>query len=241
MHQLQKYKHMKNKLLYIIFIFSFLLINSTVNSLSLRIKNVSVINNQGHVRISWEYTGTDDLEIFRDSTNLNSLMPLHTITNQNTISFVDLTAQAHIKPRLYKIQSALNPSLDATDIVTTFHLTYNYDSCLQQIQLNWKDATLFESEWEPTNFKVHIIENGNEQVIYISASNTEYIASNIQNNNAIELYNLKEDIGEQNNLAAIETAKRDELIEELLQWQKNIKAPIPTDPNPEYQVIENLN
>lgn len=62
--------------------------------------------------------------------------------------------------------------------------------------------------------------------------------SNIQNNNAVELYNLKDDIGEQNNLSTIETNKRDELLEELLQWQKNIKAPIPTDPNPEYQVIE---
>ena len=65
--------------------------------------------------------------------------------------------------------------------------------------------------------------------------------SNIHNNNAVELYNLKDDLGEQNNLSAIEIDKRDELLEELLRWQKNIKAPIPMDPNPEYQSVDNLN
>ncbi len=53
-------------------------------------------------------------------------------------------------------------------------------------------------------------------------------------NNSIELYNLKDDIGEQKNLAQINTGKRDELLEELMDWQKNIKAPIPTNPNLEY-------
>ena len=53
-------------------------------------------------------------------------------------------------------------------------------------------------------------------------------------NNAVELYNLKDDISEQNNLAQINTRKRDELLEELMDWQKNIEAPVPTNPNPDY-------
>ena len=57
---------------------------------------------------------------------------------------------------------------------------------------------------------------------------------NLSVNNAIELYNLKDDIAEQNNLAQIYPGKRDELLEELLDWQKNIRAPVPIDPNPEY-------
>ena len=57
----------------------------------------------------------------------------------------------------------------------------------------------------------------------------------VPENNAIELYNLKEDIGEANNLAAIETEKRDELLDELIQWQQNIDAPIPTEANAEYK------
>ncbi len=57
---------------------------------------------------------------------------------------------------------------------------------------------------------------------------------NLDGNNSIELYNLKDDIAEQNNLAQINTGKRDELLKELLEWQKNIKAPVPENPNPEY-------
>ena len=57
---------------------------------------------------------------------------------------------------------------------------------------------------------------------------------NLDENNSIELYNLKDDIAEQNNLAQINTRKRDELLKELIDWQKNLKAPVPTNPNPEY-------
>jgi arylsulfatase A-like enzyme len=49
-------------------------------------------------------------------------------------------------------------------------------------------------------------------------------------NNAIELYNLKDDISEQHNLALKEPEIRDRLLDELLAWQKNIGAPIPKEP-----------
>jgi len=58
---------------------------------------------------------------------------------------------------------------------------------------------------------------------------------NIRINNSIELYNLKEDIGELNNLANMNTEKRDELLEELLNWQNDIGAPIPDEANPEFE------
>ncbi len=49
-----------------------------------------------------------------------------------------------------------------------------------------------------------------------------------------ELYNLATDILETNNLADINTAKRDELIADLHAWQQATNAPIPTNPNPDY-------
>ncbi|MCF3109193.1 sulfatase [Niabella sp. CC-SYL272] len=49
----------------------------------------------------------------------------------------------------------------------------------------------------------------------------------IDHNNAIELYNLKADEGERNNLASGNKAKRDELLKDLLQWLKQTKAPLP--------------
>lgn len=56
----------------------------------------------------------------------------------------------------------------------------------------------------------------------------------LANNHAIELYNLKDDIGEHHNLAAENISKRDELLADLLAWHKSVKAPIPIQPNPEY-------
>jgi len=50
----------------------------------------------------------------------------------------------------------------------------------------------------------------------------------------LELYNLKDDIGEQNNLAQ-ETPKKTKQLHKLLKnWRKSIKAPVPTELNPQY-------
>lgn len=62
----------------------------------------------------------------------------------------------------------------------------------------------------------------------------------IENNNAIELYNLVDDPGEEDNLANLETAIRDELLNDLLDWQRNISAPVASKANPEYQTSEIL-
>jgi len=56
----------------------------------------------------------------------------------------------------------------------------------------------------------------------------------------LELYNLKDDLGEKNNLAAAQPAKVKELHEKLLAWRKQIGAPMPrpntaTDPAPAKQ------
>ena len=58
---------------------------------------------------------------------------------------------------------------------------------------------------------------------------------NIEKNNSVELYNLKNDIGETNNLCNVEVEKRNELLHDLLMWQKETEAPIPTEANPEFK------
>lgn len=60
---------------------------------------------------------------------------------------------------------------------------------------------------------------------------------NLSKNNAVELYDLRSDLGERNNLASQETAKRDELLDELLEWINDVKAPLPSARNPEYNEI----
>ena len=53
-------------------------------------------------------------------------------------------------------------------------------------------------------------------------------------NNDLELYNLKEDIGERNNLAKSNPDKTNELLNLLTKWRKNTHAPVPTKLNPEF-------
>jgi arylsulfatase A-like enzyme len=53
-------------------------------------------------------------------------------------------------------------------------------------------------------------------------------------NNAVELYHLGDDIGERNNLAQQNPAKRDELLDDLLAWMRSTGAKLPAEPNPGY-------
>ena len=48
----------------------------------------------------------------------------------------------------------------------------------------------------------------------------------------VELYNLKDDLGEQNNLASSNGKQRDSLLEELEAWRLSVKAERMT-PNPD--------
>jgi len=50
----------------------------------------------------------------------------------------------------------------------------------------------------------------------------------------LELYNLKDDIGEQNNLVDTMPEKAAELHQLMLAWREKVNAPIPTELNPEY-------
>jgi len=75
---------------------------------------------------------------------------------------------------------------------------------------NWK-LLLFYEEW--------ILNGGREK---------------LNSNNAVELYNLSDDLGETINLANENTAKRDELLDDLLNWIKETDAPVPEEANQEY-------
>jgi len=52
--------------------------------------------------------------------------------------------------------------------------------------------------------------------------------------NTLELYHLKNDLGEKNNLAQKMPEKTQELHQALRTWRKEVKAPVPTEKNPRY-------
>lgn len=51
----------------------------------------------------------------------------------------------------------------------------------------------------------------------------------------VELYHLNQDLSEQKNLANTQTDQRDALLKKLHDWRKQIKAPVPTEPNPKFK------
>jgi arylsulfatase A-like enzyme len=53
-------------------------------------------------------------------------------------------------------------------------------------------------------------------------------------NGKIELYSLKDDLGEKNNLAEVMPGKAEELHRILIEWRKSVNAPVPTEKNPDY-------
>ncbi len=50
----------------------------------------------------------------------------------------------------------------------------------------------------------------------------------------LELYNLRDDMGENHNLAQSNSSKANELHQKLIQWREKIGAPVPRDPNPRF-------
>lgn len=53
----------------------------------------------------------------------------------------------------------------------------------------------------------------------------------------LELYNLKEDLGERNNLVEKNPEKTEELVNLLEKWRKDVNAPVPRELNPEYDPV----
>ncbi|MEM9704194.1 MAG: sulfatase-like hydrolase/transferase, partial [Planctomycetota bacterium] len=53
---------------------------------------------------------------------------------------------------------------------------------------------------------------------------------------AVELYHLRDDLGERRDLSRTEPEKREELLDDLLAWFVSVDALLPTRPNPRYGI-----
>ncbi|MDY6802067.1 MAG: gliding motility-associated C-terminal domain-containing protein [Bacteroidota bacterium] len=177
---MNRFKH----ILSVLFITAFAVSASHAQT-NLSMQNVSVINEQGHVRLSWKYAGTEDLVIFRDSLAISSLSPIDTIYDPSITSYIDKSAQANIFPRLYKIQSATTPNETYTQIISTYKLTYDYDSCEAVINLHWTEQQhndLPSNQWNPSGFIIYQYKDGILQQTNINNSQSSYTIDNIEEN-----------------------------------------------------------
>ena len=82
---------------------------------------------------------------------------------------------------------------------------------------------------------VTVVRKGNWKLhLYLEEWVLDGGAKTIATNNAVELYDLKNDLGERKNLANEKTEIRDELVKEITDWYNSTNAPIPTEKNPGY-------
>ncbi len=180
---------MQKILISLFIIISTFFLNIEVRSQTLTVKNVSVINEQGHVLISWEYSGADDIVIYRDDLVNNNLSPIDTISPPAN-SYLDITANAHMKSRAYQIKSKTNPSSVRSVVVHTYYLTFNYDSCAQQINLSWQklEASYIGYALIPSLFIINIDEGGIPRTENVDTMYEEYSVSNILENTNYKIY-----------------------------------------------------
>ena len=127
---------------------------------------------------------------------------------------------------------SIMPLLEEKKELNRDKLFWHFPAYLQAYSGLMEDARDMDFRTRP----VSVIRKGDWKLLmYLEEWTLDGGRNNILSNNAIELYNLKDDIGESNNLANTEITKRDELLKDLMDWQKEINAPIPSEPNTEYE------
>lgn len=146
-------------------------------------------------------------------------------------TFVELAGVE--KPAGYKLDGkSIVPLLNGAHTINRDALFWHFPAYLQSYEGMREESrdTIFRSR------PVSVIRKGDWKLLQF---HEEWVLdggrTNLPENNAVELYNLADDIGETNNLAAIERDKRDELLDDLITWQKEIDAPIPRQINPHYE------
>jgi gliding motility-associated-like protein len=101
------------------------------------LKNATVFNDHGHVRLTWESQG-DTLIISRDNYTIAAFEGIDTIWNTSLRSWIDETSGANTKTRSYKL-SILTPSQISAEsnYFNTTHMRLSMDTCKKNIQILW--------------------------------------------------------------------------------------------------------
>ena len=151
------------------------------------------------------------------------------ITAAGTVSDEPITAM-DIFPTLLEITKStesldldgesLLPVLKDTGSLGDRALYWHFPAYLQMGKNNRASKEAHDPHWRAA--PCGVIRDGDWKLI-------EYFESG-----NLELFNLKADPGEQEDLSEIEAEKRDELSAKLRNWREETNAPVPMEVNPEY-------
>lgn len=104
------------------------------------LKNASIINDEGDVKLRWELTDTinSDIAIERDSLDIDAFIQIHLIKDTSINTWIDRHAKANNKSRAYKLAYSLEgPGVPSSNKFNTTNLEINFDICDKENQLIW--------------------------------------------------------------------------------------------------------
>jgi len=100
------------------------------------LKNATVINDRGDVRLTWESQG-DTLAVWRDSIANYSMERIEVIYDTTHRTWVDASSGTNTRPRAYKLTIYQQTEREGSNYFNTTHLSLKMDTCQKNIHLLW--------------------------------------------------------------------------------------------------------
>lgn len=157
------------------------------------LKELSVTNEQGHVRIGWELTDSAAVIIYRDSIEINAHINLDTIRDTSQHSYIDPSAGAHQRSRSYRLaayNSNFGNQYSLSNKTAEFHTLFasaEYDTCDNRATIS---ATQYISDFMGTgdvsmaNYIVASINSEGNRTILTESDSPEFTLTELNNNSA---------------------------------------------------------
>src|SRR3989339_2249631 len=179
-------------------LFGSLLYNNTYGQKAVNpplFKEASVIQGAGNVRLVWELdaaaiAASADVFIYRDSPN--EWYIVDSVKNTTINEYTDITANANINPRLYKLRArTIDYSSDSKKFPTNL-LDFTYDSCKAEVNLSWTNTVLVPYSSSDVNFVRYEIYVSNDDGFNYEkigeTTNKNYTLTNIQESTNYKFY-----------------------------------------------------
>jgi len=157
------------------------------------LKELSVTNEQGYVKIGWELTDSASVIIYRDSVEINAHINLDTIRDTSQHFFIDRSAGAHERSRSYRL-AAYNTKFgndyalgNKTPEFHTLFALAEYDTCDNRANLT---ATQYINDFMGTgdvaitHYFVASTEADGSRTILAESESPEFTLTELNNNSA---------------------------------------------------------
>ncbi|MBS3770851.1 MAG: gliding motility-associated C-terminal domain-containing protein [Bacteroidales bacterium] len=162
------------------------------------LKNASIMNEEGDVRLTWYLTDTinSDIIIERDSLNINAFTEIHLIKDTSVTTWVDRNSNANNQSRAYRLGYSLEgQGVPSSNKFNTTYLEIDFDICNKENNLIWSryvnssEIINFNDTIQIKTWNVYRSIDGNNYTKIDSISNdTTFTDSNIEYDHIYKYY-----------------------------------------------------